>query len=393
VLVVVTGLAGGAACSAAPGAPSATSPPSSRQTSAPSTTVPSPSSSASTRPAIALTKVADVGEPVATAARGSDLYVADQSGLVVALRGGSGPPETVLDITNLTDSSGEQGLLGIAISPDDGFVYLDYTDLNGDTNVDELALTPRGVDASTRRRVLFMKQPFPNHNGGQLAFGPDGYLYIGLGDGGSGGDPQDNGQSLDTLLGKILRIDPQPGEGSPYTIPGDNPFVGHAGARPEIWAYGLRNPWRFSFDTETGDLWIADVGQGEWEEIDHQPADSPGGENYGWSRLEGTHLFSSLGGSGRPAGAVDPVYEYDHSGGRCTVIGGYVYRGQAIPGLQGTYLFTDFCGGLIIGLPTSSGKAFLLDAGPTSISSFGEDSAGELYVLVLGVGVYRIDAA
>ena len=205
----------------------------------------------------------------------------------------------------------------------------------------EFAFGDDGADPASERGVLFVDQPFSNHNGGALAFGPDGYLYVGLGDGGSAGDPMGNAQSLSTLLGKLLRISPRPSKGEPYAIPPDNPFVGRDGARPEIWAYGLRNPWRFSFDTATGDLWIGDVGQNAWEEIDLEPAGSDGGSNFGWDRLEGTHPFE-----GSPApDSIAPVFEYAHGDGSCSVTGGYVYRGERIPTLAGAYLFGDYCRG------------------------------------------------
>jgi glucose/arabinose dehydrogenase len=246
---------------------------------------------------------------------------------------------------------------------------------------------------SSARTVLFVRQPFANHNGGGLVFGPDGDLYVGLGDGGSGGDPKGNGQSLSTLLGKMLRIRPTPDGPDPYEIPDGNPFLGSSGALPQIWAFGLRNPWRFSFDRLTGDLWIGDVGQGEWEEIDRQPAGSPGGQNYGWNLTEGNHLF---GGASPPPHWVRPVYEYSHESGGCAVVGGFVYRGAAIPALRGAYLFTDNCDGRIMGLRIQGGRAAVvrpLDAGVSSPSSFGQDLHGELYVLSLAGGVYRIASA
>jgi glucose/arabinose dehydrogenase len=236
--------------------------------------------------------------------------------------------------------------------------------------------------------VLVVDQPFANHNGGDLAFGPDGFLYIGLGDGGGAGDPFGNGQSLQTLLGKMLRIDPRRSGGAPYTVPPSNPFVGDPGARPEIWAYGLRNPWRFSFDRATGDLWIADVGQSNLEEIDRQPASSRGGENYGWSAFEGS---VPLGGS--PAGeVVSPVFEYDHTGGVCAVAGGYVYRGSAIPALDGAYLFADVCVGQVTWLRLTEGGVEHATIGTplSGPASFGEDADGELYVLTLAGPVYRL---
>ena len=233
-----------------------------------------------------------------------------------------------------------------------------------------------------------MDQPYSNHNGGNLVFGPDGYLYIGLGDGGSGGDPHGNAQSLGTLLGKMLRIDPRPSGDSPYGIPPDNPFVDTQGARAEIWAYGLRNPWRYSFDRSTGDLWIGDVGQSAWEEVDRQPASSDGGENYGWNVREGSHPYAD----GSAPDAVDPVYDYPHSDGGCVVTGGYVYRGAAIPDLVGAYVFADFCLGTLEVLRHDGDTAVVTDLGPTvqAVSSFGEDAAGELYVLSLAGGVYRV---
>jgi glucose/arabinose dehydrogenase len=235
-------------------------------------------------------------------------------------------------------------------------------------------------------------QPYSNHNGGNLAFGPDGYLYIGLGDGGSGGDPHGNGQSLTTLLGKMLRIDPTLLEDRPYAIPSDNPFVGREGARPEIWAYGLRNPWRYSFDRATGDLWIADVGQSAWEEIDVQSSGSDGGENYGWNRMEGDHPFEG----DAPADVVRPVFEYSHDDGGCTVTGGYVYRGRAIPALARAYLFADFCLGRLEAIRLQDGGGAehrILGPVVRNVSSFGEDARGELYVLSLEGTVSRIAAA
>jgi glucose/arabinose dehydrogenase len=238
---------------------------------------------------------------------------------------------------------------------------------------------------------LFVDQPFSNHNGGALAFGPDGYLYVALGDGGSAGDPMGNAQSLSTLLGKLLRISPRPSGGEPYSIPPDNPFVGWSGARPEIWAYGLRNPWRFSFDAATGDLWIGDVGQNAWEEIDLEPAGSDGGSNFGWDRLEGTHPFEG----GSAPGSVPPVFEYANGAGSCAVTGGYVYRGALIPALAGAYVFADYCRGRLEALVPGKGRAMEARAlGPRvdALASFGEDARGELYVLSLAGTVSRIAA-
>ncbi|MEA2555535.1 MAG: hypothetical protein QOI60_866 [Actinomycetota bacterium] len=319
------------------------------------------------------------------------LYIAEKTGRVVAIRGGAVNPVPVLDLSSDVSLGGEQGLLGLTFSPDGGFLYVNFTDTNGDTRIDEFAMRGDRADEGSRRQVLFVQQPYDNHNGGNLVFGPDGYLYIGMGDGGSGGDPQNRAQTKSELLGKMLRISPRPSGGRPYGIPPDNPFVDEPSARPEVWAYGLRNPWRFSFDSSTGALWIGDVGQSSWEEIDTQPAGSRGGQNYGWNRQEGAHPYS---GSGSPAGTtVSPVFEYPHTYGRCAVTGGYVYRGQDIPGLAGTYVFADFCRGELQGLRLDKGTvADQWALGPTvpNLSSFGQDASGELYVLSLSAGVYRL---
>jgi glucose/arabinose dehydrogenase len=336
---------------------------------------------------VRLQRVATLEEPVALAVRPGDpaLYVAEKPGRVVAIRDGTVDPVPVLDVSSEVSLGGEQGLLGLAFAPDGRFLYVNMTDVDGDTRIAEYAMVDGGADASSRREVLFVDQPYSNHNGGNLVFGPDGYLYIGLGDGGSGGDPQGNAQSLQTLLGKMLRIDPRPSGDEPYGIPADNPFVETPDARPEIWAYGLRNPWRYSFDRSTGDLWIGDVGQSAWEEVDHQPASSDGGENYGWNVREGSHAYSA----GSLFDAVDPVYDYSHSDGGCVVTGGYVYRGAVIPDLVGSYVFADFCLGA---LEVLRADGIAVDLGPTvqGVSSFGEDAAGDLYVLSLGGQVYRV---
>ncbi|HUF34828.1 MAG TPA: PQQ-dependent sugar dehydrogenase, partial [Gemmatimonadales bacterium] len=235
-------------------------------------------------------------------------------------------------------------------------------------------------------------QPFANHNGGHLAFGPDGYLYVALGDGGSSGDPQDRGQALDDLFGSLLRIDPA--GGSPYAVPADNPFGASAGARPEIWSYGLRNPWRFSFDRLTGDLWIGDVGQNRWEEVNHAPAAEGAGRglNFGWRRMEGRHCFET--GSCDQSGLTLPVLEYDHGSG-CSVTGGYVYRGAEIPELQGHYFYADFCRGFVRSMRLEADTVAEEADWPAlrpggGIPSFGEDAAGELYVLVSDGRVLKI---
>jgi glucose/arabinose dehydrogenase len=354
-------------------------------------TSPAPAASAAAGARIGLAHVATLSSPTAMAIRNGDssLYFIEQGGRVRRLRDGQLQSQAALDISEMVRSGGELGLLGIAFSPDGGYVYLDYTDTNSDTRIVEYTMRGGEVDRASRRELLFVKQPYPNHKGGQLAFGPDGDLYIGLGDGGSQGDPHDNGQSLRALLGKILRISPRPSGGKPYGIPADNPFVGRTDALPEIWAYGLRNPWRFSFDSATGDLWIADVGQDKWEEIDHQPAGSRGGQNYGWNRLEGTHPYHGQA----PANAVPPVVEYSHDGGACSVTGGYVYRRSAIATLSGSYVYGDYCAGWIDALPVgggSVGQPRQLGLHVSQLSSFGVDQAGALYALSLDGPVYRL---
>ncbi|MGH2540604.1 MAG: PQQ-dependent sugar dehydrogenase [Actinomycetota bacterium] len=344
---------------------------------------------------VRLELVAMLDEPVALAARRGDpaLYLAEKSGRVVAIRDGRVDAAPVLDLSKHVSLGAEQGLLGVVFSPDGRFLYVNYTDRRGDTKVVEAAIRGGAVDRSTLRAVLSVHQPFTNHNGGHLAFGPDGFLYIGLGDGGSAGDPRGNAQSLTSLLGKILRIDPRPAGGRPYGVPPDNPFVHRVGARAEIWASGLRNPWRYSFDRATGDLWIGDVGQFRWEEVDLQPAASEGGENYGWNALEGAHPYGS---ADAPEGAIDPVFEYDHaSSGGCGVIGGFVYRGGALPPLVGAYVYSDLCHGRLEALRLRDGHVQRIDLGRTvqAVSSFGEDGAGELYVLSLAGGVYRLRPA
>ncbi|WP_433430963.1 PQQ-dependent sugar dehydrogenase [Nonomuraea sp. CA-141351] len=326
-------------------------------------------------------EIARLEQPVAFAVRKGDdrLYVAEQTG---RLRTSGG--DTVIDLSREVSGGNEQGLLGVAFHPSGRWVYLDWTDAQGDTHVTEWAFD--GARATGRRDVLTQDQPYANHNGGQLAFGPDGHLYIALGDGGSAGDPHGNGQSLKTWLGKILRIDPRGGR--PYKVPEDNPFTGKEGAKPEIWAYGLRNPWRFSFDRDTGDLWIGDVGQNAWEEVDHQPAGSRGGENYGWNAREGKARHRGA----KSREMVDPaiVYSLDE-GGNCSVIAGYVYRGKKIPWLRGRFLYGDFCAGWIKAAPadrlpdaTEVGKV-------EQLSSFGEGPDGELYALSLQGRLYRIE--
>jgi glucose/arabinose dehydrogenase len=336
-------------------------------------------------------RVVVLQEPLGLAALPGDetLYVAQKTGQVVAIGAGGGV-RRVLDLGDEVSGGTEQGLLGLAFSPDGGFLYVNYTDLDGNTRIHEFAVTGGRIDPGSRREVLAVDQPFSNHNGGNLVFGPDGYLYVGLGDGGNAGDPEDNAQDLGTVLGKMLRIDPRPSDGRAYRIPPDNPFVGRSGARPEVWAFGLRNPWRYSFDAETGDLWIGDVGQNAREEIDVQAAASAGGENYGWDAFEGSLEFEPP----FPGDTVGPVHDYGRARG-ATVVGGYVYRGSAIPELRGAYLFGDFYNPQIRMLvPSDRGFRHLkLNARVDNLASFGQDQTGELYLLSLSGPVYRLAPA
>lgn len=324
------------------------------------------------------------------------LYLVEQAGRIRIFRNGTLWAFPFLDIAIRVLAGGEQGLLGLAFPPEyatKGYFYVNYTrSPDGATVIARYRLTqdPDAADPASEEILLVIDQPFANHNGGQIAFGPDGFLYIGMGDGGSGGDPQGNAQNSSTLLGKMLRIDVEGGT-VPYAIPPGNPFAGSADVRGEIWALGLRNPWRFSFDNVTGDLYIGDVGQGSFEEVDFQPASSAGGENYGWNVMEGSSCFG--GSACNPSEFVLPVAEYDHSGGKCSVTGGTVYRGNAYPGMEGIYFYGDFCTGEIFGLTrdgTAWETALLLDA-PIQISGFGTDEAGNLYATdYTGGSLYEI---
>jgi glucose/arabinose dehydrogenase len=315
--------------------------------------------------------------------------VVEQTGRIRVLRDGRTEPEPFLDISSLVTAGGEQGLLGLAFHPEyeaNGRFFVNYTDVNGDTVVAEYRASSGAnhAQAGSARVLLRIDQPFSNHNGGAVVFGPDGFLYIGTGDGGSGGDPMGNGQRLDTLLGKLLRIDVDGRR--PYGIPANNPFRERRGARSEIWASGLRNPWRFSFDPEAGTLWIGDVGQSAREEVDRVPADR-GGLNYGWNVMEGDLCFEPPSGCDA-RGLVQPIAVYPTSEG-CSVIGGYVYRGQAFPALQGGYLYADICNGFVWALDAAGSPAqrpVRLLASDRAISSFGQDEEGELYVTDLQGG-------
>lgn len=328
------------------------------------------------------------------------LFLVEKQGRVRIIRDGKILDRPFLDISALVESRGtEQGLFSIAFDPDyasNGQLYVNYTAKagNGDSVIARyrISVDPDVVDPESAQVILQIDQPAANHNGGQLQFGPDGYLYIGMGDGGFSGDPQNNAQNLGVLLGKMLRLAVR--GAATYTIPPDNPFIGQSSARPEIWAYGLRNPWRFSFDSATGDLYIADVGQDAWEEVDFQPRSSHGGENYGWNRLEGTHCFKPTTNCDK-SGTVLPVAEYGHDQG-CSVTGGYVYRGHKYPALYGCYFFADYCSGRIWGLrQAGDGNWQLAQLLKTDVqvSSFGQDAGGESDVLDLRGDVYRLVAS
>jgi glucose/arabinose dehydrogenase len=335
---------------------------------------------------MAMTTIPDVDDRAWVAGRDGRLHEIDLEA------GGEGTP--ALDFSADVSTSGEQGFLGVATAPDGGHLYTSYTDLDGATRIDEYALEGDGIDESSRRQVLGLPQPFANHNGGNIAFGPDGLLYLGLGDGGSAGDPGGNGQDTTTLLGSVIRIDPTAQGDRSYGSPGDNPFTDDDG-RTEIWLYGVRNPWRFSFDRATGDLWIGDVGQNEIEEIDVLPATAGGpagkGANLGWNLVEGSRDFAGS----PPPDHVPPVFEYDHGDGNCSVTGGFVYRGTAIPELTGAYLFGDYCVSEIRGLRVAAPgdldeRGFGIGVEAGTLVSFGEDAAGELYVLSAAGGIDRI---
>ncbi|NCP86477.1 MAG: glucose dehydrogenase [Anaerolineae bacterium CG_4_9_14_3_um_filter_57_17] len=316
------------------------------------------------------------------------LFILEQRGAIRVWQDGNLLPDPFLDIHEIVGSDGsEQGLLGLAFSPKftrNGFFYINFTDRDGNTHIARYARSaesPNRADANSRLDLLKIDQPYENHNGGALAFGPDGFLYVGVGDGGSGGDPLGNGQSLNTLLGKILRLDVD--SAAPYAVPADNPFGG------EIWAYGLRNPWKLAFDPATGDLYIGDVGQGDWEEVDFLPAGTPGGANFGWSLMEARHPFNGTDSAELTA----PVAEYSHSDG-CSVTGGAVYRG-AMPAWQGVYLYGDFCSGTVWGL-LRAGDSWLnapLYRTSFGISVFGQDENGEIYLADYSAGrLYRLEA-
>ncbi len=354
------------------------------------------------------------------------IFIVEQAGIIRIVHNGNLLTKPFLDISDRVRFYGEEGLLSLAFPPDfaqKGYFYVYYT-RKGETNnqVSRFHLTsdPNIADPNSEEQILFLNHPgHTNHNGGLLVFGPDGYLYIGTGDGGGSGDLNGNAQNPGSLLGKLLRIDTEYAWGhmpiagnklfmplifnstqsppSPaYKIPASNPFVGQNGARPEIWALGLRNPWRYSFDRQTNDLYIADVGQDTWEEIDFQPANSKGGENYGWNILEGNYCYPpGTAGCSQPANYSPPVWEYNHGPNDtngCSITGGYVYRGVSYPAMQGIYFYGDYCSRTVWGLQNNAGQwsqhTFLTALG--GITSFGEDQAGELYLTASNGVVYQV---
>ena len=348
-------------------------------------------------PVVAVAVVGEFSQPVDLAVRPGDpaVYVVEQAGTVVRSEGASA--SAVLDLGDLTDSAGEQGLLGLAFHPDEPLAYVNYTTSDsGATVVAEYSVGADGMfDPASARTVLTLDQPYRNHNGGGLAFGPDGYLYIGTGDGGSGGDPERRASNPTDPLGKLLRIDPRldPATGAPYTVPADNPFADGTAGAPEVWAIGLRNPWRFGFDAPTGDLWVADVGQNAIEEVNRVgPADGrPAGyaADFGWSAFEGTERFNE--DVPEPAAHALPVFTYTHSeSGGCSVSGGLVYRGTAVPGLAGWYLYSDYCAGVLWALDVSSGRNIVLAEGLGQVTAVRAGPDGEGYVLSHNGQVVRL---
>ncbi len=386
---------------AATTAPSEPAPTTVATTATPATTAAPADTEPAGAPEVTLTQVADVSSPVDLEWRKGDAapYVVEKEGRIERLVDGA--PATVLDVSDLTSEGSEQGLLGLAFAPSGDVAYINYTDNNGDTVISEHPVASDGTfgTGDSARIVLEVDQPYDNHNGGRLTFGPDGYLYIGMGDGGAGGDPERRATDLSSLLGKVLRIDPAIAHGQPYTVPPDNPFVDTPGAAPEVWASGLRNPWRFSFDRQTGDLWIADVGQNEWEEIDVAPAtngrDAGKGLSFGWSAFEGDARYNE---DVSPKGHTPPIATYSHEFG-CSISGGVRVRGGSVPALEGWYVYGDYCSGMMWALEVTGEGANLAAgrtvdlppvASPTAVVA-GPD--GETYVLSLTGPIYRLDPA
>jgi glucose/arabinose dehydrogenase len=348
-------------------------------------------------PVVAFEPVVSLDRPLDVAWRSGDptLYVVEQPGRVVAVDAATGAARVVLDVTDVTDASGERGLLGLEFAPSGGLAYVNYTDAAGDTVIAEMPVDATGTfDRGAERVLMQVDQPYANHNGGDLEFGPDGLLYIGLGDGGSGGDPERRALDTSTVLGKLLRIDPTPSGDQPYTVPGDNPFVGVDGARPEIWSIGLRNPWKFTFDPLTGDLWVADVGQNALEEVNHVPAPTDGSiagrsTSFGWSAYEGTDRYNT----DQPAdGHVGPVLTYRHGADGCSVSGGAPYRGTSVPALSSGYVYGDYCSGRVWALDLAGARNVLLGT-PGRVTAVVAGPDAELYVTSANGPVFRVVAA
>jgi cysteine-rich repeat protein len=329
------------------------------------------------------------------------LFVVEKGGKIQIVKDGAKLAAPFLDISDQVTGSSEQGLLSMAFHPNftqNGKFYVSYTDNAGDSVISQFTVSANpDISNEDEQIILTQDQPFANHNGGLIKFGPDGFLYIGFGDGGSGNDPQGNGQDKLTFLAKMLRIDVD--NGSPYTIPADNPFAGLSSVLNEIWAIGLRNPWRWSFDRLTGDLYIADVGQNAFEEVDFEPASSAGGINWGWSDMEGNgHCVNNPNCNNAALGFTNPITEYDHNGGRCSITGGYVYRGCELPDISGTYFYNDFCSSQVFSLQVVGGVATNEQeitaqlSIPSQGASWGEDARGELYVLDLTGVVLKVVA-
>jgi hypothetical protein len=368
---------------------------------------PTPSAAATPLPSVKISLariVSGLGSSIGVVSAGdSRLFVIVQTGKILIVDGGA-VKGTFLDISDRISSGTERGLIGLAFHPQyasNGRFFVRYTDKTGDVRISEFHVSsdPNKADATSERSLLTVSHRLaPNHNGGTIAFGPDGYLYIGTGDGGGAGDPNGNGQKLSVLLGKMLRIDVDRTSGSlNYAIPADNPFVGQSGKRAEIWAYGLRNPYGFSFDKATGDLWIADVGQDHWEEVDRATAaDGLGrGANYGWNVIEGGHCYAPAAGCDT-SGKVMPLAEYNHGSGDstgCSIIGGFVYRGSAHPELVGRYFFGDYCSGKIWDLAAAGPAPQTvqdLDSSGLKITGWGQGADGELYVVATDGGLYQL---
>jgi glucose/arabinose dehydrogenase len=352
-------------------------------------------------PVVASERVAELDQPIGLGVRPGDdaLYVVEQAGHVVrvTLPGGEAQMAVVADVSDRTSADGERGLLGLAFAPDGSMAYLDYTDLGGNTVVAEYPVAADGTfDVAAERVLINIGQPYPNHNGGDLAIGPDGMLYIAMGDGGSGGDPQRRASDPTNLLGKLLRIDPNPSGDSQYTIPPDNPFatgaMGDVAGAPEVWAWGLRNPWKFTFDPVTSDLWIADVGQNVVEEVDHvtPSAEHPAGwgANFGWSAFEGNDRYND--DVDDPGNLVFPVWTYQHGDDGCSISGGAVYRGAAIAGLSPAFVYGDLCSGRVWAFDAASGRNVQLLDGFSQLAAIRTGPDGELYVLEQAGGLDRL---